>query len=67
MVMEVWRRFGKAVISLLFVSLLHVLDKDDDDEEDDHEELLNFTAKTHTSYIRDVMRYFYNIDMNESD
>ena len=44
------KKVGKAAISLLFVSLLHVLDKDDDDdEEDDYEESPNFFAETHTS------------------
>ena len=58
----------KPVMSLLSVSHLHVLDKNEEgDEEEDHEESANFTAETHASHIWDVMKLVYNIDMDESD
>ena len=58
----------KPVMSLLSVSHLRILDKNEEgDEEENHEESANFTAETHASHIRDVMKLVYNIDMDESD
>ena len=62
------KKIKKPVMSLLSVLPLHVHYKNKDgDEEEDHEESANFTAETHASHIRDVMKLVYNIDMDESD
>ena len=62
------KKIKKPVMSLLSVLPLRVHYKNKEgDEEEDHEKSANFTAETHASHIRDVMKRFYNIDMDESD
>ena len=62
------KKVRKAVTSLLSVSPLHVLEKDnneEEDEEDNLEEAATFTSQVHMEHIKDVFSTFYDIDLED--